>query len=240
MKDLKEKTYADYRFFSELELTEGDCRQIAELISKVPEQQIQLLGGRGTIRFGSIENYGEVVLKGYARGGMLGRFVRKYYFKNKLYRPEIEFRFLNKVRHLGIPAPKPIAFVVKGSRLYQGWLVMEQLHNCRNLAALAAEQPETSHIYLNKVAEYLTSLIDNKIIHVDMHPGNVLIDNDGGVHLIDFDKARHFDGKKNELRDKYIIRWRRAVIKYNLPEYLSEYVCAGLIKDFDNVSKRII
>jgi 3-deoxy-D-manno-octulosonic acid kinase len=240
MKDLKISYKDDYKFLSVEKLSDSALDEIANLIKQVPEVQTQVLGGRGTIRLGKLDTFGQVVIKGYARGGLLGKFLKKYYLKSGEYRPEIEFRFLNKVRALGIPAPKPIAFIVKGGKIYQGWLLMEQVTNCRNLAALAADAPETSHRYLGKVTEYLSLLIENKIIHVDMHPGNVLIDDQGGVHIIDFDKARHFDGAKNDLRDKYILRWRRAVIKYNLPEYLSEYICAGLVRDFGDGQKKIL
>jgi 3-deoxy-D-manno-octulosonic acid kinase len=75
-------------------------------------------------------------------------------------------------------------------------------------------------------------LIEEGIYHVDLHPGNVLVDNNHNVYVIDFDKARCWTGPKNELRDLYLHRWRRAVIKHNLPETLSEIACLHLRYNF--------
>jgi hypothetical protein len=48
------------------------------------------------------------------------------------------------------------------------------------------------------------------------------------VHVVDFDNARPFDGSERDLRDQYLRRWRRAVIKHNLPETLSELMAMEL------------
>jgi aminoglycoside phosphotransferase (APT) family kinase protein len=104
-------------------------------------------------------------------------------------------------------------------------------------------------------------LILNGIKHVDLHPGNVLVDGTGQVFLLDFDKAffilndenspfllslkeqAHAPDSQNmlssreimrevlflrRLRDFYLRRWRRAVIKHGLPDYVSETMCLRL------------
>ena len=60
-----------------------------------------------------------------------------------------------------------------------------------------------------------------------------MLDDEGKVYVLDFDKAVRFSGNKNALRDKYVCRWRRAVIKHKLPETLSELMCIGLRKNFN-------
>jgi 3-deoxy-D-manno-octulosonic acid kinase len=65
---------------------------------------------------------------------------------------------------------------------------------------------------------------------VDLHPGNVLVDSNSRVYLIDFDKARYSYLNKDKLRVKYISRWRRAVIKHRLPESLWEMMSSELRK----------
>jgi len=46
------------------------------------------------------------------------------------------------------------------------------------------------------------------------------VDPRGKVFLIDFDKARTRPQNRGQLREKYINRWRRAVVKHHLPEEL--------------------
>ena len=61
----------------------------------------------------------------------------------------------------------------------------------------------------------------------------MLVDHEDQVYLVDFDKAKRFSGPLNELRDHYLCRWRRAVIKHELPETLSEMMSADLRQNFD-------
>ena len=66
----------------------------------------------------------------------------------------------------------------------------------------------------------IQTLIRHGIWHRDLHPGNVLVDENGMPHLIDFDKARYL---KNHhlLTEKYIKRWARAIAKHHLPPELA-------------------
>ena len=73
----------------------------------------------------------------------------------------------------------------------------------------------------------------NQILHVDLHLGNVLVDSNSRVYLIDFDKARYSIQNKDKLRDKYLRRWRRAVIKHRLPEKLSDLMHSCLRENYD-------
>ena len=54
--------------------------------------------------------------------------------------------------------------------------------------------------------------------------------NSADVFLIDFDHAKVVNLTPSEIRDRYVRRWRRAVIKHSLPEELSELLCAGIKK----------
>jgi predicted Ser/Thr protein kinase len=56
---------------------------------------------------------------------------------------------------------------------------------------------------------------------VDLHPGNVLVTPENRLYLIDFDKARTTPVNRRRLREKYIRRWQRAVLKYRLPAFLN-------------------
>ena len=58
--------------------------------------------------------------------------------------------------------------------------------------------------------------------HVDLHPGNILVTDNDQIFIIDFHKARMFNGSKQKLMNKYCARWKRAVKKHGLPEILND------------------
>ena len=63
-------------------------------------------------------------------------------------------------------------------------------------------------------------LMNNHILHTDLHPGNVLVDQNGTAYILDFDKTRTDIHDRDKLRHRYKERWHRAVMKYRLPEWL--------------------
>ncbi|MCK5312865.1 MAG: hypothetical protein KAJ62_12185, partial [Desulfobacteraceae bacterium] len=72
------------------------------------------------------------------------------------------------------------------------------------------------------ISDNIIKLIKSSIHHKDLHPGNIIIDKSEKPFVLDFDKAYNFRGSKEELADRYIQRWQRAIKKYNLPEELLE------------------
>jgi len=72
---------------------------------------------------------------------------------------------------------------------------------------------------MTAVSSQVSALIEHGILHVDLHPGNVLVNPEGRLFLIDFDKARLYKNSRG-LKDKYLRRWRRAVDKHDLPPFL--------------------
>ncbi len=81
------------------------------------------------------------------------------------------------------------------------------------------------------VIEQISKLIQHHILHIDLHPGNVIVDKDERVFIIDFDKGRRFSGSQNKLSNLYLRRWQRAVSKHRLPVMLTDMLRAGLIGD---------
>ncbi|UCF90720.1 MAG: hypothetical protein JSW39_20900, partial [Desulfobacterales bacterium] len=64
-------------------------------------------------------------------------------------------------------------------------------------------------------------------------PGNVVVDLQERVFLLDFDRACVYPGLKNKLRDRYLARWERAVQRHGLPPMLSGLMRAGLNRDYE-------
>ncbi len=253
-----------------IEFSQIEAVQMATVLLGEPyrKSQKQDLSGRGrTVRL-LLNGVGRVVIKHYRRGGVLGRMVSHRYLRLGATRCENEFQMLLRVRAMGVSAPEPILFAYKGSVLYKAWLVTREVERSQSLFHLAQEGAVKGGLdpvaITEKVAELVTRLIINGVKHVDLHPGNVLIDEQGDVFLIDFDKAQILKALANSpflqsvqaglsndnferesspapvspgmrevselraLRDFYLRRWRRAVIKHRLPESIAEVMCLKL------------
>ncbi len=223
-----------YEIFSNVELDSSDADTLISAINNSEKNvQAKVLGGRGVSSRTELNNHGSVVVKHFRRGGLFRYLVGKAYFRSGKTRPEIEYELLNDAKSKGIKVPNPLAYITKGRFFYKGWLVTQEIKNERNLAEISLEDESRARNLTIMLVEQIAKLIKHKIFHVDLHPGNVLVTPNDEIFLIDFDKATFFKGTRNKLRDMYLCRWRRAVIKHNLPEMLSELVCAGIRRNFD-------
>jgi 3-deoxy-D-manno-octulosonic acid kinase len=135
---------------------------------------------------------------------------------------------LEQVRSYGVNAPKPIAIVRRGGVVYSTWLVMEELVGAKTLVQIQEEDSDAVHRVMGKLSEQVKVLVQRQILHVDLHPGNVLVCPSEVVYIIDFDKAHYFRGSAPALRELYLRRWRRAVIKHGLSPILSEMMSLAL------------
>lgn len=196
------------------------------------KQDVAPLNGRGGAEHCVLPHYGPVVLKTFHRGGLL-RFVNKQSFirmKGKG-RSQKEFEVLERVRSLGVNAPRPLFFIETRKSLYKAWLLMEEIQGGKTLSALSTENEEIVRRVFPQCIAQIEALIRHKIFHIDLHPGNMMIDEEERAWIIDFDRAKDLPlFSSRQLRDLYLRRWRRAVIKHKLPDYLSELASAGLRK----------
>jgi serine/threonine protein kinase len=205
---------------------------LVKLLSQPCDGRRSTLSGRRSASYGELPGYGRVVIKHYHRGGLFGRLVRSLYVRWGKTRSQAEFEVLDRARALGVPVPEPVAYIYRGTLLYRAWLVTKEVSEHESLAQLVLRDEEAARTVTEQLSDIIALLVEAKIYHVDLHPGNVLIDRDGKIFLIDFDKAHDYPGSKNDLRDNYLIRWRRAVIKHNLPDCLCEILSATLRRTF--------
>ena len=222
------KIYDSYHFGSASDLTDQQLKQLVRLFNTPTNTVDSVLGGRSSVTIAQIEGIGSVVVKYYTRGGLLRYMVKRRYVKWGKTRCQIEYELLQKVRNLGVSAPEPIAYAFQGSLFYKGWLVTREIKQKQTLAELSCADEEHAQIAMKELINQVSTLVNNNIFHVDLHPGNVLVDSHDRVFLLDFDKACLSRKNKNKLRDQYLSRWRRAVIKHRLPEMLCEMMCTGL------------
>jgi 3-deoxy-D-manno-octulosonic acid kinase len=233
MRTVLTKTYDSYHFGSSSDLTVQQLKQLIALFNTPTKTVDSVLGGRSSVTIAQLEGVGSVVVKYYTRGGLLRCMVKRRYLKWGKTRCQIEYELLQKVRSLGVNAPEPISYASWGGLFYKGWLVTREIKQNQTLAELSCADEEHAHIVMKELIDQLSILIKNNIFHADLHPGNVLVDSGDRVFILDFDKACLSRQNKNKLRNHYLRRWRRAVIKHRLPEMLSEMICTGLQKNYE-------
>ena len=132
----------------------------------------------------------EFVLKHYRRGGAPGRVVRDTY----LYRGEDrvrsfrEWRVLADLRRRFAAVPVPFAARYRRSgAFYTADLITFRIPGVRPLSRVLRERSLGGS--WRTVGEAIAALHNANVYHPDLNAHNVLIDEGGGVYVVDFDKA---------------------------------------------------
>ncbi|MEJ2167011.1 MAG: lipopolysaccharide kinase InaA family protein [Desulfobacterales bacterium] len=217
-----------YRFGFSLDLTEAQLHTLAGFFHQPDPGGVSVLGGRTSVCPLQLDGVGSVVIKHYRRGGLLRYFIKRRYLRIGKTRAQHEFELLNIVGTIGINIPQPIAYAHGGGLFYKAWMVTRAIKEPVSLVSLSLQDEEEARRAVSSTAEQIALLVQNNILHVDLHPGNVLVDRRRQVYLVDFDKAHVYRGSPNKLKQRYIGRWQRAVGKHRLPEMLSEALRVGL------------
>ena len=216
------KKHKAYKFGSKFDLNQTTLDSLILLFkSKSPEKPKTILTGRISPTKTDINEIGSVVIKHYLRGGFISWFNKNRYFFSKKSRAELEFIALIDAMKAGVNVPKPIAYVSCGSLFYKTWLITKEIENTKNFVELIKNEKDKAVSLLPAISENINKLIANLIHHVDLHPGNVIVDKFNQPFILDFDKACYFSGDKRQLAKKYKQRWQRAINKYKLPIELS-------------------
>ena len=186
------------------------------------------LSGRGVIKFTDLPGIGSVAVKQYRRGGLLRLLVKERYLRSNPPRPAVEWQILRQAEKLGVNVPAALGYAIEGALFYKAWLFTREIPKHRSLSEIACSDLSRLPPLVDSLVEQVGILIASGIRHIDLHPGNVVVSEDNKVYLLDFDKAENVELERKDLRDQYVWRWRRAVIKHKLPEQLSELFCLGL------------
>jgi 3-deoxy-D-manno-octulosonic acid kinase len=203
-------------------LTEKHLLQILPLLQKSPERNETILGGRRKIAVADIKGLGSIAIKAYARGGLLSAFVKETYFHVGEIRSFTEFRWLVTAHSLGIPVPHPLVCIWKGKVFYKCWMIMLNIGPHKTLAQISLTDENRTKQIMPVIREKIFLLARHKILHVDLHPGNLLLNDQNHPFITDFDKARYYPGNPKKLLKKYAKRWKRSVKKHHLPVLLNE------------------
>jgi len=157
--------------------------------------------GRGTTVF---VQHGEAVLalRHYHRGGVPARLSRDRYLWTGLARsrPWREWHLLLELQRRGLPVPRPVAVrICRDGPTYCGDIITEVV-NASPLADWLGKKRLPSQL-LASLGACIRRFHDEGVFHADLNARNILLDDDGKVTLIDFDRG--------ELR-RPAERWRRA------------------------------
>jgi len=205
-------------------LVELDQTTLEKLISffnlKSHEKPVTILTGRDSVGRTNSPELGPLIIKHYLRGGFISFFNKDTYFFSKKSRSELEFNFLIIAMKAGVSVPTPVAYANKGSFFYKTWLITKEIENSKNFVELCFNEKDKAVSLLPVICENIKRLIINSIHHIDLHPGNIIIDKSNKPFILDFDKTRYFSGDKRKLAKKYQQRWQRAIKKYRLPNEL--------------------
>ncbi len=151
--------------------------------------------GRGTTWFIATENAAGVeqnwVLRHYFRGGLVGKIINDQYLYTgmKNTRAAREFDLLLKMRALGLPAPKPIAFqVIKNGLCYRADLLSSRIENAQDLVGILSEKTIDAQLW-QEIGRVIKIFHQHGIYHHDLNAHNILIDDNNKVWLIDFDQG---------------------------------------------------
>jgi tRNA A-37 threonylcarbamoyl transferase component Bud32 len=222
------QTVESYQFGFSLNLTEPQLRTLTDFFPHPAPAGDSLLGGRTAVTPLQLGGIGAVVIKHYRRGGLMRYLSKHRYYRFGKTRAQREFELLEVVADLGLNVPQPIAFAHCGRLLYRAWLVTREIRQPTTLAHLSSQEEKKTGAAMISVIDQISALIQHDILHVDLHPGNVVVDGSGKVYLLDFDKGRIYHGGRQKLKDRYMTRWQRAVDKHNLPKILTEMMQNGL------------
>lgn len=229
--------FGELRIYSQSLLKEAQVDQLRALIAQSsvlrPNRNLNTLGGRVPLVQGNLDSIGSVMVKSYRRGGLLKDFLSTTHLRVFETRSRREYKILEQVRSFGGNAPSPVAYIENGQFFYNAWLATEEIHGGVNMIEYVNQNPNQAHRVISLLSEQIRILIINGIHHIDLHPGNVVIASDGSAWIVDYDKAYKHTASKNQLRDSYLRRWRRAIIKHGLPEVFCEVVALALRENFE-------
>lgn len=169
-------------------------------------------GGRGSIHFID-DGARHWVLRRYRRGGLVAALVRDryWYLGEERTRPFREFRLLERLRRLGLPVPVPVAAGYRrGACSYVAELLTERLAGTHSVAELlrgGAMDPAR----WQAIGRCLRRFHDAGVRHADLNAHNVLLDGQGQVWLVDFDRGRI--GAPGPWRGRVLERFARSLAK---------------------------
>ncbi len=190
--------------------------------------------GRGTTWFIQLDTL-QAALRHYHRGGLFGKIISDTYFFTgyQKTRSVAEFHLLNHLKTEGINVPTAIAAKVKRYGLcYQADLLSEKIPNATDLVDVL-KKSALSKLQYHHIGQEICKLHRAQVNHTDLNIHNILLDNNGKVWIIDFDKCYQQQGNdwKGQNLQRLLRSFRKEVKKRDIQwheadwQYLIEGYC---------------
>lgn len=169
--------------------------------------------GRGNTFFFQHEGI-ELVLRHFRRGGKVAAMGKDRYLWTGLQRTRAwrEWYLLAKLHAMGLPVPIPVAArVIRQGLYYRADLVTQSIPNTVSLAQ-RLRQGTLDEMVWSKIAYCIYRFHTLGVYHSDLNAHNILLDVQGEVYLIDFDKG---EMRKPAMiwQQKNLTRLQRSLLK---------------------------
>lgn len=151
--------------------------------------------GRGTTWFIQLPQL-QAALRHYRRGGLFAKLISDHYLYWGIAKTRsiAEFDLLCKLAESGVNVPRPMAArVVKRNFCYQADLLSEKVVDAQDLVSILQQRSLTELEYL-AIGQQIKKMHDIQVNHTDLNIHNILLDKQGKVWLIDFDKCYQQSG----------------------------------------------
>ena len=184
-----------------------------------------------------------VVRRGH-RGGWMQNLSADRYFcfpgAVRTLRPFVELGITAELFLRGVRVAQPVfaaALLSCGGWMYRTAFATVEAEGVENLltAALSGRAADPAvFAWLSQACfhagQEAALMLRAGVMHPDLHPGNVLVEDSGKALLIDFDRAWSFSGERTAAKyaRRLSERWRRACEKYRLGPELGEQFVRGL------------
>src|SRR6202041_2660481 len=152
---------------------------------------IAVAAGRGSAWF-IASGERQWVLRHYRRGGFIARLSpdRYVWAGEDRVRAFAEWRLLDIMRQRGLPVPKPVAArYQREGPCYRCDLITERIVDAEPLSSVLARGALAESAW-RAVGAAVARLHHAGVDHADLNAHNVLLDADGAVSVIDFDRGR--------------------------------------------------
>ncbi len=165
-------------------------------------------GGRQAAWF--VQNtFGAGVLRHYRRGGLMARINSRNYFWTgvEATRSFAEFQLLAYMEQAGLPVPRPLAACyTRSGMFYTASILIQRINQVQPLAKVLAEGHHEA------VATAVFNMHNAGVWHADLNAYNILVNLQGKVWLIDFDKGKRL-AITAQHRTGNLARLQRSLIK---------------------------
>ncbi|MCK5663358.1 MAG: 3-deoxy-D-manno-octulosonic acid kinase, partial [Thiotrichaceae bacterium] len=151
---------------------------------------VELAGGRGASQKIVIDGQ-FYVLRHYLRGGLIARLLHDQYIWSGLNRtrPFVEQQAIQHALKNNLPVAEVVAFnVIKQGLFYRASIISRFINNEGTLASFLYDNELAENKWF-ELGQLIKSLHRANIYHADLNANNILIDEAGKFHIIDFDKA---------------------------------------------------